>query len=78
MKLKGKVFKYGADVNTDVIIPARFLRVRPVARNIRAFALYVRLGFNHVGSIELFQELSPTSDRKWKPGIVIHGRELSY
>jgi 3-isopropylmalate/(R)-2-methylmalate dehydratase small subunit len=25
MKLKGKVFKYGADVNTDVIIPARYL-----------------------------------------------------
>ncbi len=25
MKLKGKVHKYGADVNTDVIIPARYL-----------------------------------------------------
>ena len=27
MKLKGKVHKYGADVNTDVIIPARYLNV---------------------------------------------------
>jgi 3-isopropylmalate/(R)-2-methylmalate dehydratase small subunit len=27
MVLKGKVFKYGADVNTDVIIPARYLNV---------------------------------------------------
>ncbi|OGN96736.1 MAG: 3-isopropylmalate dehydratase small subunit [Chloroflexi bacterium RBG_13_51_18] len=27
MKLKGKVFKYGTDVNTDVIIPARYLNV---------------------------------------------------
>ncbi|MFH1650911.1 MAG: 3-isopropylmalate dehydratase small subunit [Chloroflexota bacterium] len=27
MILKGKVFKYGADVNTDVIIPARYLNV---------------------------------------------------
>jgi 3-isopropylmalate/(R)-2-methylmalate dehydratase small subunit len=27
MKLKGKVFKYGEDVNTDVIIPARYLNV---------------------------------------------------
>ena len=27
MKLKGEVFKYGADVNTDVIIPARYLNV---------------------------------------------------
>ncbi|MBD3296140.1 MAG: 3-isopropylmalate dehydratase small subunit [Candidatus Omnitrophica bacterium] len=25
MKLKGKVFKFGADVNTDEIIPARYL-----------------------------------------------------
>ena len=27
MKLKGKVHKYGTDVNTDVIIPARYLNV---------------------------------------------------
>jgi 3-isopropylmalate/(R)-2-methylmalate dehydratase small subunit len=27
MKLKGKVHKYGANVNTDVIIPARYLNV---------------------------------------------------
>jgi 3-isopropylmalate/(R)-2-methylmalate dehydratase small subunit len=27
VKLKGKVHKYGADINTDVIIPARYLNV---------------------------------------------------
>ena len=27
MKLKGKVFKYGANVDTDAIIPARYLNV---------------------------------------------------
>lgn len=27
MKLKGRVHKYGADVNTDLIIPARYLNV---------------------------------------------------
>ncbi len=27
MKLKGKVHKFGADINTDVIIPARYLNV---------------------------------------------------
>jgi len=27
MKLRGKVHKYGADVNTDVIIPARYLNM---------------------------------------------------
>ncbi len=32
MKLKGKVFKYGADVNTDVIIPARYLNVSDPAQ----------------------------------------------
>jgi 3-isopropylmalate/(R)-2-methylmalate dehydratase small subunit len=29
--LKGKVHKYGADVNTDVIIPARYLNVSELA-----------------------------------------------
>jgi len=27
MRIKGKAHKYGADVNTDIIIPARFLNV---------------------------------------------------
>jgi 3-isopropylmalate/(R)-2-methylmalate dehydratase small subunit len=27
LKLKGKVHKFGADVNTDVIIPARYLNI---------------------------------------------------
>jgi 3-isopropylmalate/(R)-2-methylmalate dehydratase small subunit len=30
--LKGKVYKYGADVNTDVIIPARYLNVSEPAK----------------------------------------------
>ena len=30
--LKGKVYKYGADVNTDVIIPARYLNVSDPAK----------------------------------------------
>ena len=29
--LKGKVYKYGADVNTDVIIPARYLNISDAA-----------------------------------------------
>ena len=32
MILKGKVHKYGADVNTDVIIPARYLNVSEPAK----------------------------------------------
>ena len=56
----------------------RFLSIRPHLRNEKAFDLYVRLGFNKVGAIELFQDLSPASDRKWKAGIVIHRHKLDY
>jgi GNAT superfamily N-acetyltransferase len=56
----------------------RFLRIRPVARNVRAIALYVRLGFDLLGYVELFQDLSPESGREWKPGINIHGCDLKY
>ena len=56
----------------------RFLTIKPVLRNEEIFLLYVRLGFDHVGSIELFKDLLPTSDRKWKQGISVHGEELKY
>lgn len=56
----------------------RFLSIRPVARNEKALSLFVRLGFNLVGHVDLFQDLSLSSDRKWKPVIAIHGNELHY
>lgn len=56
----------------------RFLSIRPVARNEKALSLFVRLGFNLVGHVDLFQDLSLSSGRKWRPGIVIHGNELHY
>lgn len=56
----------------------RFLSVRPELRNEKAFDLYVTLGFNKIGAIELFQELSPESHRRWKSGIIIHGKKLKY
>ena len=46
----------------------RFLTIRPVLRNEEAFILYVKMGFDHVGSIELFQDLDPESKRTWKSG----------
>ena len=33
--LKGKVYKYGADVNTDVIIPARYLNISEPAELVK-------------------------------------------
>jgi len=56
----------------------RFLYIRPVARNERAISLYVRLGFNTVGAVDLLQDLSSSYDRKWKPGIKIFDNELRY
>jgi ribosomal protein S18 acetylase RimI-like enzyme len=56
----------------------RFITVRPELRNERAFALYIRLGFNLVGQVELFQDLSPERGRTWKSGITILGHELKY
>ncbi|MDP2920614.1 MAG: GNAT family N-acetyltransferase [Dehalococcoidia bacterium] len=57
---------------------ARFLSVRPVARNTSAFAFFVKLGFATLGHLDLFQDLSASSDRDWKAGILIHGKRLRY
>jgi len=54
-----------------------FLCIKPEIRNEKAFAIYVNLGFNHVGSIQLFKELI-SSDREWKSGIRIHDKDLLY
>jgi N-acetylglutamate synthase-like GNAT family acetyltransferase len=56
----------------------RSLSIRPVLRNVEAIHLFVREGFNLVGYIDLFQNLSQSSYKKWKPGIVIHGNRLRY
>ncbi len=56
----------------------RFLSIRQALRNEKAFDLYVRLGFNKAGAIELFQDLSPAPTREWKSGIEIHGHKLDY
>ncbi len=55
-----------------------FLSIRPALRNEKAFALYVKLGFDNIGSVVLFRQLLPESNKKWKPGIVIHGKNLKY
>jgi len=65
-------------INEAKIRGFQFLSVRPELQNEKAFALYVSLGFDHVGSVELFQELLPESHRSWKSGIIIHGKKLKY
>ena len=56
----------------------RSLSIRPVLRNEEAIHFFIREGFNLVGYIDLFQNLSPSSYEKWKPGIVIHGNQLRF
>jgi N-acetylglutamate synthase-like GNAT family acetyltransferase len=56
----------------------RYLSIKPVARNKRAIDLFIRLGFDMVGHLDLFQDLSPTKERTWKTGLVIHGNKVKY
>ena len=55
MKLSGKVHKYGADVNTDVIIPARYLNVYDPAELAQ----------------HCMEDLDPEFLKKVKPGDII-------
>ena len=56
----------------------RFLSVRPVGRNVEAISFFVDAGFDIVGHIDLFQDLSGSVEREWKQGIEIHGIDLRY
>ena len=55
MKLRGKVHKYGDDVNTDVIIPARYLNVYDPAELAQ----------------HCMEDLDPEFLKKVKPGDII-------
>jgi 3-isopropylmalate/(R)-2-methylmalate dehydratase small subunit len=55
LKLRGKVHKYGADVNTDVIIPARYLNVYDPAELAQ----------------HCMEDLDPEFLKKVKPGDII-------
>ncbi len=56
----------------------RFITIGTGLRNEEAFKLYVKLGFNIVGGVELFQDLSPELGRTWKSGVEILGHKLRY
>lgn len=56
----------------------RFLSIGPAARNVDALAFFVRASFDIVAHVDLFQDLSRPSTRRWKSGITLHGRPLGY
>jgi GNAT superfamily N-acetyltransferase len=57
---------------------ARFLSVCPVARNAAAIGLFYEAGFRLLGQVELFQDLDPSSPRRWVDGVTIQGRRLGF
>ena len=56
----------------------RFLSAKPVVRNVEAISFIIKMGFKITGQIELFQDLTKSTERDWKPGIIIHGNKLKY
>lgn len=56
----------------------QFLSARPVARNVEAVRFFVAVGFDILGYIDLFQDLSSDPQREWLHGIEIHGQRLRY
>ena len=56
----------------------RFLKVKPVARNVDAIGFFYQAGFRLLGSVELFMELSSATDHSWKEGITLHSYRFEY
>lgn len=59
-------------------MPVGYVKVRPVARNKEAISFFVRLGFDLLGQVELFQDFFRAPRSKWETGISIHGHILGY
>ncbi|HEV8717965.1 MAG TPA: GNAT family N-acetyltransferase [Candidatus Binatia bacterium] len=60
------------------VLKLRFLGMKPVARNLDAIRFFYQAGFQLLGHVELFTDISPSSGRPWKEGIVLHGHRLKY
>lgn len=55
---------------------AGHLAVRPVARNRRAVRYFHSLGFDVLGQVEMFVDLTPAGRRTWKPGERLAGKDF--
>jgi len=60
------------------VLKLRFLGLKPVARNLDAIRFFYRAGSQLLGHVDLFIDLSPSSGRTWKEGVVLHGHCLKY
>ena len=67
---------------TEVVIQTareegvKYLNVRPVARNASAIGFFHEQGFDILGRIELFMDLTPSDNRTWNPGEKITGKRF--
>ncbi len=59
-------------------LDARYLSVKPVARNLEAISFYYDLGFRTLGEIEMFMDLQPSAPDTWKPGPDLFGHSFKY
>lgn len=59
-------------------LQVRFLGVKPVARNVEAMAFFYKAGFQLLGQVELFMDLSFSAERTWEDGVTIHGHTFKY
>ncbi|MFX1486109.1 MAG: GNAT family N-acetyltransferase [Promethearchaeota archaeon] len=56
----------------------RFLKVKPVARNVLAMKFFFERGFKNLGHVEMFMDLSDSERRPWKAGPEISGCRFSF
>jgi ribosomal protein S18 acetylase RimI-like enzyme len=54
---------------------AHYLDVKPVARNIQAIKFLYKQGFNNIGHVDLFMDLS---NQIWKANLEIHGCKFNF
>jgi len=57
---------------------ANLLNVRPVARNNPAIRFFHRLGFDTLGHIEMFIDLTPAARQRWKGKMRIGGKDFRF
>jgi GNAT superfamily N-acetyltransferase len=57
---------------------SKMLHVRPVARNDPAIRFFHGCGFDTLGHIEMFLDLTPASRQRWKGGIRIAGKDFRF
>ncbi len=67
---------------TEVVVAAaresgvRILTVRPTARNEPAVRFFHAAGFDLLGQLELFMDLRPGGETRWRPGERLAGRDF--